>query len=53
MMKLLINDDFQLVISHVYDNFTARSNCMTVYLKLVINILSIFYKFELVQISHL
>lgn len=51
--KLLISCDSQLVVSQVNRSFIARNNNMTAYLKLVMNVLIGFEKFELIQILHL
>lgn len=48
--RLYDNCDFQLVVSQVNGNFTAKDKSIAAYLKQVIELLLIFEKFELLQI---
>lgn len=50
MGRLLINSDSQLIVIQVHVNFIAKDKSMAVYLKLVIDLLPSFEKFELGQI---
>lgn len=43
--RLVINSDFQLVVSQSNDNFSLRDKSMTGYLKLVMEFVSAFEKF--------
>lgn len=49
---LIINSESQLIVSQVNDNFMARDKGMASYLKLVMDLLPSFEKFELLQIPH-
>ncbi|XP_022856263.1 uncharacterized protein LOC111377401 [Olea europaea var. sylvestris] len=50
--RLLISSDSQLVVSQVNSNFLAKDKTMASYLKMVMNLVSSFKKFELIQIPH-
>lgn len=50
--RLLINNDPQLVVNQVNNSFLAKDKSMAAYLKLVMELIPNFEKFELVQISH-
>lgn len=50
MKRIIINDDSQLVISQVSGKFSARDKSMTIYLKLFMEFVLIFEKFELTHI---
>lgn len=47
---LFINSDSQLIVSQVNNNFITRDNGVVAYLKLAMDLLSSFEKFELAQI---
>ncbi|XP_022891607.1 uncharacterized protein LOC111406405 [Olea europaea var. sylvestris] len=51
--RLRINSDSQLVISQVKGSFSARDKTMASYLKIVMNLLPSFEKFEVMQILRL
>ncbi|CAI9762904.1 unnamed protein product [Fraxinus pennsylvanica] len=48
--RLIISSDSQLVVNQVNGNFMARDKHMAAYLKLVMNSLPDFEKFELIQV---
>lgn len=48
--RLVINSDSQLVVSQVNDSFSAKDKSIATYLKLVIEFIPAFEKFELVHI---
>lgn len=50
---LFINSNSQLIVSQINGNFTARDKGMAAYLKLVMDLLPSFKKFELVQIPRI
>lgn len=45
--RLLINSDFQLVVSKVNGNFSAKDKSMATYIKLVMEFILTFESFEL------
>lgn len=49
--RLRINSDSQLVVSQVNGSFSAKDKTMASYLKMVMNLLPSFEKFEIMQIS--
>ncbi|XP_022889077.1 uncharacterized protein LOC111404514 [Olea europaea var. sylvestris] len=48
--RLLASNDSQLVVSRVNGNFEAKDSSMVVYLKLVLDLVLHFEKFELIQV---
>lgn len=48
--RLVINSNFQLVVSQTNDNFLVKDKSMTTYLKLVLEFIPTFKRFELTQI---
>ncbi|XP_022877052.1 uncharacterized protein LOC111395302 [Olea europaea var. sylvestris] len=51
--RLLISSDSQLVVSQVNGNFSAKDKMMASYLKMVMNLIPSFEKFELIQIPRI
>ncbi|XP_022862336.1 uncharacterized protein LOC111382551 [Olea europaea var. sylvestris] len=51
--KLLANSDSQLVVNQVNGDFAAKDDNMLAYLKLVLDIIPHFEKFELIQVPRL
>ncbi|XP_022889049.1 uncharacterized protein LOC111404482 [Olea europaea var. sylvestris] len=51
--RLLISSNSQLVVSQVNDNFSTKDKTMTSYLKMVMNLIPSFDKFELTQIPRI
>ncbi|XP_022875748.1 uncharacterized protein LOC111394218 [Olea europaea var. sylvestris] len=51
--RLQASSNSQLVVSHVNGKFTTKSNGIVPYLKLVLNLVPYFKRFELVQVPHL
>lgn len=50
MKRLFISSDSQFIVSQVDGNFTSRYSGLAVYQKLVMDLLTCFKNFELVQI---
>ncbi|XP_022852995.1 uncharacterized protein LOC111374548 [Olea europaea var. sylvestris] len=51
--RLLTSSDSQLIVNQVNGNFTAKDSSMIAYLKLVLNLLPHFERFELTQVPRL
>ncbi|XP_022871364.1 uncharacterized protein LOC111390538 [Olea europaea var. sylvestris] len=51
--RLLASSDYQLVVSQVNGNFAAKDSNMVAYLKLVMNLVPHFERFELIQVPRL
>ncbi|XP_022891660.1 uncharacterized protein LOC111406473 [Olea europaea var. sylvestris] len=51
--RLLASSNSQLVVSQVNGNFAAKDSSMAAYLKLVLDLVPHFERFELIQVPHL